>query len=98
MPKTNKSTAALPYLFIFNPKEAWSRMSDFEADLAAFLKFNGMEAEIIRNVAGDGFFRMVYIKPRGDAMSGHDEPNKPKKLRYSKTDAPKSQMKRMGRK
>lgn len=53
MPRTSKQIAYLEYTFIFDPKELWTTMQDFEYDFAKFLKQHSIQAEFVDNIMGD---------------------------------------------
>lgn len=53
----------LDYSFLFNPKDTWQNLHQFETDLQKFLKSKGLRAEIISPVSGSGLTRMVVQEP-----------------------------------
>lgn len=41
------SLVILQYSFMFDPSEVWNKMSEFEADFAAYLRSKGLEAQTV---------------------------------------------------
>ena len=58
---------SLEYNFIFDrATNAWSTLSDFENDLADFLKQQGLQGEIIIPIGGNGGRGSMYITKAPD--------------------------------
>jgi hypothetical protein len=58
----DKKFAFLEYLFLFNPADSWTSLSDFEHDLADFFSAHGLDAEILKTVEGQIGKRILLIK------------------------------------
>lgn len=58
-----KNLVMLEYAFMFDPKQTWSHIDDFEDDLAAFFKTKGLEAQIISPINGYKGRRILFITP-----------------------------------
>lgn len=55
-----KNLAFVEYTFLFDPGEAWTRVSDLEADLGAFFSSKDLEAEIVTPV-GVTSKRIIFV-------------------------------------
>lgn len=59
-----KDIVFLEYTFLFDPREAWSNLFEFERDLASFFNERGFEARIIKTVEGQIGKRLLRIEKR----------------------------------
>lgn len=57
----SKQIALLEFSVMFDPAETWAHMYEFEASFANFLKFIGLEAEVMMPV-GMGTKRVLFIR------------------------------------
>lgn len=55
------SKVFVKYGFIFDPRETWSELSDFEHDLARFFNQHGLKAELVETVADQEEMVIIYI-------------------------------------
>ncbi len=57
-----KQIAVLEYLIMFDPAEAWTSGSQFEANFADFFNAFGFEANIVESRGGTGR-RVIFLSP-----------------------------------
>lgn len=71
-----KDLVFLEYCFLFDPKNTWQHLSQFEEDLKTFLLEHGLEAQILDTIDPKSGRRVVYIiKKEGEIIS--KQPNQP---------------------
>lgn len=72
----SKKLALLEYSFLFDPKETWQHLSQFENAFAKFLKQYGMEGQIIDSIDPRGGRRMIFIRAMDPVDLARNQPQK----------------------
>lgn len=70
-----KDPVSLKMTFIFNAGDPWSRVFDFEKDLADFLARRDFVGEMVNNINGQSGEMIVFVRQR--TMEEKAMPNKP---------------------
>lgn len=72
-----KDVAFLEYTFMFNPVDTWQNLYQFEDQLAEFFKTKGLEANIVKTVAGQSGRRIMMISKIEEPVIEAKKPEKP---------------------
>lgn len=54
--------AFLEYAFLFDPKDTWQHLSQFENAFSKFLRSYGMEGQVLNSINPKDGRRIVYIR------------------------------------
>ncbi len=72
--------ALIEYIFVFDPRDTWASLPEFEISMKRFLNEEGMDMQIVKNVEGGNSRRMILIskKPEEPIAPPKESPKQPK--------------------